>query len=92
MFCVPKGLYRWSVESSSECTGLQSWDSGEVTWSMTFGIQVVTELLQPLSAWPHFYLFPVSYETGEGNAKNAYGECKIFALQSGEKEKKKKKY
>lgn len=59
---------------------------------MTFGIQVVTELLQPLSAWPHFYLFPVSYETGEGNAKNAYGECKIFALQSGEKEKKKKKY
>lgn len=52
-------------------------------------MQVVTELLQPRGAWPHFHFSPVSYETGERNAKNACGECKTYALQSGGKEKKK---
>lgn len=37
----------FSLYPSSECTGLHSWDSGEIIWFMTFGIQIITELLEP---------------------------------------------
>lgn len=67
MFHVPKGIVTdggISLCPSSKCTSLQSWGSRGPSWLMTFGIQIVTELLQPLSPWPHIYFSPVSYKAG----------------------------
>lgn len=74
----------FSLCPSSKHTSLQSNDSREVIWLTTFEIQIVTELLQPLSVWPQgsMYFSPVSYRAGtklrsqeKRDAKNIYGKC-----------------
>ena len=54
----------FSLCPSSKHTSPQSRNTREVIWLMTFGIQIVTELLQPSSAWPCIYFSPVSYKAG----------------------------